>query len=174
MKADCGSGCDARRLPTGRSIRAWRTLCGRQMTRNVRGRVSGRRLSIASSMSRQRRPERAHLVSELPLLAHAGERRVDMSDVASGNRHRGFDILADAKHQGHDGERFMRGYALREAFASSDTSVPPRFAAQVVERRDREVVEIPAVGLEGCDGPLTGQALLYRRHYDLRYGGLPR
>jgi hypothetical protein len=29
------SGCDARRLSTGRSIRAWRTLCGRQMTRNV-------------------------------------------------------------------------------------------------------------------------------------------
>jgi hypothetical protein len=95
-----------------------------------------------------------------------------MSDVASGNRHRGFDILADAKHQGHDGERFMRGYALREAFASSDTSVPPRFAAQVVDRRDREVVEISAVGLEGGDGPLTGQALLYRRHYDLRHEGV--
>ena len=30
-----GSGCDARRLSTGRSIRAWRTLCGRQMTRNA-------------------------------------------------------------------------------------------------------------------------------------------
>ena len=29
------SGCDARRLSTGRSIRAWRTLCGRQMTRNA-------------------------------------------------------------------------------------------------------------------------------------------
>ena len=27
-----GNGCDARRLSTGRSIRAWRTLCGRQMT----------------------------------------------------------------------------------------------------------------------------------------------
>ena len=30
-----GSGCDARRLSTGRSIRAWRTLCGRQITRNA-------------------------------------------------------------------------------------------------------------------------------------------
>ena len=29
------SGCDARRLSTDRSIRAWRTLCGRQMTRNA-------------------------------------------------------------------------------------------------------------------------------------------
>jgi hypothetical protein len=29
------SGCDARRLSTGRSIRAWRTLCWRQMTRNA-------------------------------------------------------------------------------------------------------------------------------------------
>ena len=27
LKAACGSGCDARRLSTGRSIRAWRTLC---------------------------------------------------------------------------------------------------------------------------------------------------
>jgi adenylate cyclase len=35
LKAACGSGCDARRLSTGRSIRAWRTLCGRQMTRNA-------------------------------------------------------------------------------------------------------------------------------------------
>ncbi len=35
MKAACGSGCDARRLSTGRSIRAWRTLSGRQMTRNA-------------------------------------------------------------------------------------------------------------------------------------------
>ena len=59
----------------------------------------------------------------------------------------------------------MLGYALGEAFASSDTGVPPRFAAQVVERRDREVVDT-AVGLEGCDGPLTGQARLHRRHYD--------
>jgi hypothetical protein len=31
----CGRQCDARRLSTGRSIRAWRTLCGRQMTRNA-------------------------------------------------------------------------------------------------------------------------------------------
>jgi hypothetical protein len=28
-------GCDARRLSTGRSTRAWRTLCGRQMARNA-------------------------------------------------------------------------------------------------------------------------------------------
>src|ERR1700722_10769172 len=117
------------------------------MTRNaVRG-------SWAAALNRASRvsaasPRAAHLVSELPLLAHAGERRVDMPDVASGNRHRGFDILADAKHQRHDGERFMLGYALGEAFASSDTGVPPRFAAQVVDRRDREVVDIPAVGLE--------------------------
>jgi hypothetical protein len=34
LKAASGSGCDARRLSTGRSIRAWRTLCGRQMVRN--------------------------------------------------------------------------------------------------------------------------------------------
>ena len=31
------SGCDARCLSTGRSIRAWRTLCERQMTRNAGG-----------------------------------------------------------------------------------------------------------------------------------------
>ena len=67
------------------------------------------RLSIASAISRQRSPERPHLVSELLLLAHAGKRRVDMHDVASGNRHRGYDILADAEHQRHDGERFMLG-----------------------------------------------------------------
>jgi hypothetical protein len=35
LKAACGSGCDARRLSTGRSIRAWRTLRGRQMARNA-------------------------------------------------------------------------------------------------------------------------------------------
>jgi len=35
MKAAFGNGCDARRLSTGRSIRAWRTLCGRQMIRNA-------------------------------------------------------------------------------------------------------------------------------------------
>ena len=34
-KRGSGSGCDARRLSTGRSIRAWRILCGRQMTRNA-------------------------------------------------------------------------------------------------------------------------------------------
>jgi hypothetical protein len=30
-----GRRCDARRLSTGRSIRAWHTLCGRQMARNA-------------------------------------------------------------------------------------------------------------------------------------------
>ena len=33
--AEAGSGCDARRLSTGQSIRAWRTLFGRQMKRNA-------------------------------------------------------------------------------------------------------------------------------------------
>jgi hypothetical protein len=33
--AEPGAGCDARRLSTGRSIPAWRTLCGRQMTPNA-------------------------------------------------------------------------------------------------------------------------------------------
>jgi hypothetical protein len=36
LMAACGSRCDASRLSIGRSIRAWRTLCGRQMTRNAR------------------------------------------------------------------------------------------------------------------------------------------
>ena len=34
-KRGSGSGCDARRLSTGQSIRAWGTLCGRQMARNA-------------------------------------------------------------------------------------------------------------------------------------------
>jgi hypothetical protein len=42
------SGCDARRLSTGRFIRAWRTLCGRQMTRNAATR--GRSLVTSSSL----------------------------------------------------------------------------------------------------------------------------
>ena len=100
------------------------------------GKRAARPLSVASAISRQRSPERPHLVSELLLLAHAGKRRVDMPDAASGNRHRGYDILADAEHQRHDGERFMLGYAHGEVFTRSDTGIPPRFAGQVVDRRD--------------------------------------
>ena len=42
------SGCDARRLSTGRFIRASRTLCGRQMRRNAATR--GRTLVTSSSL----------------------------------------------------------------------------------------------------------------------------
>jgi hypothetical protein len=55
--AEAGSGCDARRFPTGRSIRAWRTLCGRQMTRNAGLRASPlrplRRVAPRASASRK-------------------------------------------------------------------------------------------------------------------------
>ena len=53
MKAACGSGCDARRLSTGRSIRAGGTLCGRQMTRNTvpRGQL-GRLVQMAAKIRR--------------------------------------------------------------------------------------------------------------------------
>jgi hypothetical protein len=36
-----GSACDARRLSTGRSIRAWRTLCGGQSAHAIRADVRG-------------------------------------------------------------------------------------------------------------------------------------
>ena len=76
-----------------------------------------------------------------------------MPDAASGNRHRGFDILADAEHQRHDGERFMLGYAYGEVFASSETGIPPRLAAQVADRRDWEVVGLLGAGLRSQAWP---------------------
>jgi hypothetical protein len=54
MKAAGGIGCDARRLSTGRSIRAWRTLCGRQMTRNAGRRDVISRPRAASGLAMQK------------------------------------------------------------------------------------------------------------------------
>jgi hypothetical protein len=52
--AACGSGCDAPRLSTGRSIRAWRTMRTSNASRNAWPRVAAQLNSVASFRWRQK------------------------------------------------------------------------------------------------------------------------
>ena len=73
-----GSGCDARRLPTGRSIRAWHTLCGRQMTGNA-----GPMAETPPPTRSRLRADRRRKAAALPVCSreeHRGLRHVTILD----------------------------------------------------------------------------------------------